>query len=61
VDGYKEISGSLLGISKLAFILWFFFPHSVPEILLSKEADSDACSVLTKMGISNGIHKDLHF
>lgn len=42
-------------------LFYDFFPPSVLEILLSKESDSDACSVPTKMGISNGIHKDSHF
>lgn len=34
-------------------LLYGFLPHSVLEILLSKEADSDAYSVPTKMGMHN--------
>lgn len=56
----KEVSGTLLRMSEHGFILWLF-PPSELEILLRKEADSDACSVPAKMGISIGIDKDSLF
>lgn len=56
----KEVSGTLLRMSEHDLILWLF-PPSELEILLRKEADSDACSVPAKMGISIGIDKDSLF